>query len=92
MIRWREVGPCEFCLMGDDVCLIHRSSDRVSCTSMWVCRSAEGFEFLACARGLGSFAAGEAFDPGSSDEFCIVFKQVDDIWVRADSAKRVERS
>ena len=40
---------------------------------------AYGVKFLACARGLGSLATGEAFDPGPRDEFSIGFKQVDDV-------------
>ncbi len=40
--------------------------------------TAYGVEFLACARGLGSLAAGEAFDPGPRNEFSIGFKQVGD--------------
>ena len=40
--------------------------------------TAQGVAFLACARGLGSLATGEAFDPGPRDEFSIGFKQADD--------------
>jgi hypothetical protein len=41
--------------------------------------TAWGVEFLVCARGLGSLATGEAFDPGPRDEFSIGFKQVGDV-------------
>ena len=41
--------------------------------------TAKGVKFLACARGLGFLATGEAFDPCPRDEFSIGFKQVDDV-------------
>ena len=41
--------------------------------------TAQGVEFLACARELGSLATDDAFDPVPRNEFSIGFKQVDDV-------------
>ena len=46
---------------------------------MRVYATADGVEFLLCAWGVGSFAAGEAFDPGPSDEFSIGFEHAGNV-------------